>query len=67
MQDYDQVVLTERLDEDLPAGTRGTIMMTFTSDTTGQPEAYVIEFFDDDGDTIGIDEALDSQVVPFST
>jgi hypothetical protein len=46
----------------LPPGTEGTVLIVFQSD----PTAYLVEFVDLDGETLGIYTAEEKDLVPSS-
>ena len=50
--EYDVVKLTCALSEELPAGTRGAVLLVH--DVSGLPIAYEVEFVDDTGNTIAV-------------
>ncbi|WP_055400545.1 MULTISPECIES: DUF4926 domain-containing protein [unclassified Mycobacterium] len=51
-QEYDVVRLRRAVPEhDLPAGSRGTVVMDYTTGSEGARRAYEVEFCDGDGIT----------------
>ena len=48
--EYDSVETTEALEPDIPAGTRGAIVMVYPS----EPAEYEVEFVDGDGRTLAV-------------
>ncbi len=50
LKEYDVVRLMRDLDDNLRAGSVGTILIVYPSD----PPEYEVEFVDDDGDSIGV-------------
>ncbi len=58
LDEYEYVELTENLDSTLRAGTRGTVVMVYSS----SPPEYEVEFVDRHGNTLAIRAVKESQL-----
>lgn len=59
---HERVRSTESLCPEIDRGTPGAVVHSFPDESS--PEAYLVEFFDRDGETIDVVKVTPDQIVP---